>query len=233
MESRRGAQGGLAGLTLIAALLIGGFASLGVWQVHRLSWKRDLIARVDARIHAAPVPAPRSANASDEYRRVAASGRFRHDEATLVQASTALGAGYWVMTPLVTDAGFTLLVNRGFVSPEARRSYARPMGQVHITGLVRLSEPVGGFLRANDPAANRWYSRDVAAIATARHLPEPVAPYFIDANAMQDALPIGGLTIVTFPNSHLVYAVTWFALAAMTLAAYIYAMFSARTPPNP
>ena len=35
-----------------------GFIALGVWQVERLGWKRDLIARVDARVHAAPVAPP-------------------------------------------------------------------------------------------------------------------------------------------------------------------------------
>ncbi|MFP3436046.1 SURF1 family cytochrome oxidase biogenesis protein, partial [Paraburkholderia sp. SIMBA_061] len=48
------------GLTLIALILFSGLCALGSWQVYRLAWKRDLIARVDARIHAAPVPAPRS-----------------------------------------------------------------------------------------------------------------------------------------------------------------------------
>ena len=43
-----------------------------------------------------------------------------------------------------------------------------------------MTEPGGGFLRRNDPAAGRWHSRDVRAIAAARGLDE-VAPYFIDA----------------------------------------------------
>jgi surfeit locus 1 family protein len=51
-----------------------------------------------------------------------------------------------------------------------------------IGGLLRISEPHGGFLRSNDPAADRWFSRDVQAIATARGLAN-VAPYFIDAEA--------------------------------------------------
>ena len=35
-----------------------GFVVLVVWQLQRMAWKHDLIARVDARIHAAAVPAP-------------------------------------------------------------------------------------------------------------------------------------------------------------------------------
>ena len=42
-------------------------------------------------------------------------------------------------------------------------------------------------------------------------------PYFIDADASASGAgePIGGLTVITFPNNHLVYALTWFGLAAM------------------
>ncbi|WHO40461.1 SURF1 family protein [Sphingobium sp. AP49] len=214
------------GFTLIALLLFSGLCALGAWQVQRLAWKRDLIARVDARIHAAAVPAPRSATRDDEYRRVAASGHFLHDKAVLTQAVTVRGPGYWVMTPLVTDAGFTLIINRGFVPQDNRTRYSRPEGTVHLIGLLRLSEPGGGFLRSNDPAAGRWYSRDVAAIAAAQHVAPPVAGYFIDAaaNCGPDTAPVGGLTVVRFPNNHLQYAITWFILAAMVAGAYIFVM---------
>lgn len=225
-ERRRRSPAFLIGMTLIALVFFTGFCALGAWQIQRLGWKRDLIARVDARIHAHPVPAPRAATRADEYRRVRISGHFLHDRAVLVQAVTVRGAGFWVLTPLVTDQGFTLIVNRGFVPPENRRDYARPQGEVHVAGLLRLSEPGGGFLRANDPAGNRWFSRDVTAIATARGIKGPLADYFIDADAVcgPDSLPIGGLTVVRFPDNHLQYAITWFVLAAMVAGAYMFVM---------
>lgn len=222
------------GFTLIALLFFAGFCALGAWQIQRLSWKRDLIARVDARIHALPVPAPRAAAKADEYRRVRISGHFLHDKAVLVQAVTVRGPGFWVLTPLVTDQGFTLIVNRGFVPPENRKDYGQPQGEVQVAGLLRLSEPGGGFLRSNDPAADRWYSRDVAAIAAARGIKGPLADYFIDADAAcgPGSLPVGGLTVVSFPNNHLQYAVTWFILAAMVAGAYIFLMRQDRKSPQ-
>ncbi len=66
------------------AVLFAGFSALGVWQVERLAWKRELIRQVDARIHAAPVPAPGPTGFAavtrprDQYRRVVVSGRFDH-----------------------------------------------------------------------------------------------------------------------------------------------------------
>lgn len=215
-------------LALIALLLIAGLVALGVWQVQRLAWKRDLITRVAARVHALPASFPTDwSNAErtrDEYRRVTLSGHFLNDRATLVQAATVRGSGFWVMTPLATVDG-TVLINRGFI-PTRAAAYAKPEGIVRITGLLRMTEPGGGFLRSNDAAANRWYSRDVATIAHARALPAPVAPWFVDTEQAgnPDALPVGGLTVIRFPNNHLVYALTWFTLAAMVAAAYIFVM---------
>jgi surfeit locus 1 family protein len=213
-------------LAVLALTGVAGLTALGIWQLERRVWKLDLIDRVERRIHAAPVsiPPPRawsSIDAADvEYLRVSVTGRFLHDRETLVQAVTERGPGFWVLTPLRTDGGSTVLVNRGFVPPDRRdpaaRRSANLAGQVRVTGLLRMTEPHGAFLRTNDPAAGRWYSRDVAAIAAARGLSQ-VAPFFIDADATPypEGWPAGGLTVVTFRNHHMVYALTWFALALM------------------
>jgi surfeit locus 1 family protein len=212
----------VAGLAGVATLV-----SLGVWQVHRLAWKRDLIERVEQRVHAPPVPLPSRDQwpllnaANSEYLHVIAQGRYRHDRETLVQAVTERGGGFWVVTPFETVDGYIVLVNRGFVPPVHRDPATRLQGQIEgvtgVTGLVRMSEAGGAYLRSNDPAADRWYSRDVAAIAAARGLTD-VAPYFIDADASETLsgnAPVGGLTVIAFSNNHLQYALTWFALALM------------------
>lgn len=237
MSAGRGKRRGMLALCLCGTLL---FAALGIWQVQRLSWKRELIARVDARINAPPVTAPahRDWAALDtheaEYRRVQVHGVFRHERETLVDALTALGPGSWVLTPLDTAEG-TILINRGFVPPAQRDARQRQAGQapgeVTITGLLRPSEPGGRLLRPNQPAAERWFSRDVAAIAHARRL-DDVAPFFIDADAgssTQDG-PRGGMTVVKFRNAHLAYAFTWFALAGLCAAGLIVLR---RTEPGP
>ena len=219
-------------LSLIAFVLL---IALGVWQIERRAWKLALIDRVEQRVHAPaqPIPSPAAWPAvsatNDEYRHVSLSGRFLHDSETLVQAVTEEGPGYWVLTPLARDDGTLVLINRGFVPSERRDASTRregnPAGRVEITGLLRITEPKGGFLRTNVPQHNRWYSRDVAAIAAARGLRE-VAPFFVDADAGSQIAggPIGGLTVIRFPNNHLIYALTWFALAFM-LAGRLFVMF--------
>ena len=224
MSTRPGPAVYVAGL--VALLLFAGFMALGIWQIERRAWKLDLIKQVAARAHAAPAPPPGPASwgaitaPSDAYRRIRLDGTLDNTRETLVRAATALGSGYWVVTPLRTAQGFTVLVNRGYVSPEQRAAHAKPSGSVTITGYLRITEPKGGFLRSNDPATGKWYSRDVAAIAAARGLTN-VAPYFVDADKSGTAAPIGGQTIIAFPNNHLVYMLTWFALAAMTIVAFV------------
>ncbi len=213
----------------VLLLLVVVFFALGTWQVQRLFWKFDLIARVDARIQAQAVPAPSRAQwkavgaEKDEYRRVTVTGDFEHDKTVLVQAVTERGAGFWVLTPTRRQDHTTVLINRGFVPSDRRdaseRAKGNVAGTVEVTGLMRMSEPGGAFLRSNDPANDRWFSRDVAAIAASKGLVD-VAPYFVDADAtpVVGGLPIGGLTVVRFRNSHLVYALTWYALAMMSAA---------------
>ncbi|MGV7207691.1 SURF1 family protein [Oxalobacteraceae bacterium A2-2] len=248
-------------LALCASLLFAGFFSLGTWQVKRLHWKLALIERVEQRVHApvadAPGPAqwPAITADGDEYRHVRVTGAYLEALSARVQATTDLGAGFWVMTPLCGTDGNVVLVNRGFITEAAaaraplpapapgadggcRPHEAREGQDVTVTGLLRLSEPGGGYLRANDPAADRWHSRDVQAIAATRGVPQ-VAPYFIDADADANrskgskseadaGRPVGGLTVISFHNNHLVYAVTWYALAAMVVGAFIWVLRSGR-----
>lgn len=221
---------------LVGIALFSAFAALGTWQVQRRAWKLALMERVEHRVHAAPVAAPPASqwprvNAADhEYLAVTLQGRWLADKTVLTQAVTELGAGFWVMAPLQLDDGTQVLVNRGFV-PQAQRNQwltgaAQPPRPVAtVEGLLRISEPGGGFLRTNDPAQQRWHSRDVAAISQALGLPR-AAPFFVDAGLPAaggapsvQTWPRPGMTVIRFSNSHLVYAATWYGLALMVAGA--------------
>lgn len=220
----------LAALLTGAALLCAGFIALGVWQVQRLAWKLQLIEQVSRHARAAPVPAPTRRDwlaldpAAQAYRRVQVRGQFLPEPQTRVQALTELGAGHWVMTPLRRPDGSIVYINRGFV-PTGLPLPPPPTGTTTVVGLLRLSEPGGAFLRRNDAASGRWTSRDVQALAAAQGL-APALPYFIDAQApaaaggaAASAWPRPGMTVVSFRNPHLAYALTWFTLALMPAGA--------------
>lgn len=214
-------------------MVLGVFVALGVWQVQRKAWKEALIARVEARVHAAPVALPPDAKLGPEveYLRVGVSGVYDGAATALVRAATERGTGYWTMTPLRLDDGRLVWINRGFVpagTTAAQAGATAPEGTVAVVGLLRLPEPGGSILQSNQPQADRWYSRDVAALAQKRGL-GPVTPAFVDAQQEQAAQPsasalkpVPGLTQVRFPNSHLSYALTWFSMAALSLVALVF-----------
>lgn len=219
------------------------FLALGVWQLQRLQWKTDLIARVGARLEAAPSALPLPAQwpalnlQSDEYRRVQFAGRW---DPTLVwvQSGSSEGWGYWVLRalqPAVSAEPHKVWVNLGFVA-EADRARVElllksaPLDLQAGVGLIRWSEREPPF-RHNDPSAGRWYSRDVAGITQAAGMDaRTTAPWFIDAQTLEPALaggPQGGLTVVHFNNNHAMYALTWFVLAVLSgVAGWIVLKFS-------
>ncbi|MES5045144.1 SURF1 family protein [Rhizobium nepotum] len=226
----------------LTVVLTGFLLALGTWQVQRLSWKLGLIERVEARAHATPVDAPAAAGwptladpAEYEYRRVKLSGTFLNNKEIQVYTVSDLGPGYWVMTPLARDDGSNVIVNRGFVPSDKRdpssRREGEPTGQVEIVGLMRAPETGGLFLRTNDPANGRWYSRNIPQISQASGLSD-VAPFYVDADATPNpgGLPVGGKTMLTFPNNHLSYAITWYILAAMVVAAGWYVLRNLNAP---
>ena len=226
---------GFATLVAFAILM-----SLGFWQVARLEWKEKLIATVDARLKAAPIPAPPPTDWPDlektglEYQPVTVTGRFLHQQEAQVFMALASpkghfgGMGYLVMTPLLTDDGWYVYVNRGFV-PEDRKVPATRAaglidGEVTVTGLYREPSGRSWFTASDDPDKNVWFSRDPWRFADVARLPTvSVAPYIIDARydpSLPGGLPQCGEPLVQFPNSHLGYAITWFGLALGLLGVF-------------
>ena len=229
----------LAAGIVLTLVLFSSFVLLGNWQVRRLHWKLGLIHDVAVRVHAPPVAAPglsqwpQVAAGQQQYLHVRLHGKFLGGEPTLVHGSSADGYGFWVMAPLLTDRGFVVLINRGYIPADlpGTPKFAQvksPTGEVTLTGLLRSSEPDGGFMRPNRPTADRWYSRDVPAITSARGLPAAqVAPYFVDADGApgkptNTSWPRAGLTVIHFPNNHLGYLITWYLLALLVIAAALY-----------
>ena len=91
---------------------------------------------------------------------------------------------------------------------------------VAVTGVLRKAEPGNLFSPANTP--NRWYVRDVAAMAAALKAPQ-AAPLTLMAETSTNP-EWKALTPAPIPaeiaNRHLEYALTWYGLAAVLLGVY-------------
>ncbi len=131
-------------------------------------------------------------------------------------------AGWHVITPLRTEDGEVVLIDRGFVPDELRNPASRAQGEldgvVAVTGIVRVPETQGTFTPDNEVGANRWFWRDLQAMARSIGAAE-VAPFYLEAEKsdVPGGWPEGGQTRLELPNNHLQYAITWFLLAACLL----------------
>ena len=200
---------------------------LGMWQVQRLQWKQDLIARMSDRMVSDPlslaeIEARHGAGENVEFMRATATGRFVHDRELFVFTTHDGEMGWKVVTPLETDDGTAVLVDRGFIPYDlkapASRAGSRPAGTVSVTGSVRpRSSAPAPFAPANDVDANVWHWWALPAMAEAAGL-ERASPFILQAEPRpgDPAWPRASAPDpATLPNRHLGYAVTWFGLAAM------------------
>ncbi len=223
---------------LLATIVAGGafivLVGLGTWQLQRLGWKQELIARIESGLEAAPSALPSDAAALEgfDYRRVRLSGRFHHGKELYLTPRTFEGRlGVHVLTPFSLAAGAVVLVDRGWVPDERIASASRSEGQVagtlRIEGIARPAARPNPFTPDNEVASNRWYWIDLPAMEKAVGM--PLLPILIEAGpaANPGGLPVGSLGTIDIRNDHLGYAVTWYALAVGLVA--VVAFYRRRT----
>jgi surfeit locus 1 family protein len=203
---------------------------LGTWQVERLHWKVALIAQMNASLTAPPLALDRIVRlpaAEAQYRHVALTGRFDNAKEAYAFATAEGGAPvYHVLTPLILSDGRALIVDRGMIPQNLRdpktRAAGRLVGERHVVGVWRTPDPANLFTPKPDLQKRLWFSRDVKAMAALDRL-TLAAPVVVEADATPNpgGWPKGGQTVVSLPNNHLQYAITWYLMALGLLAVYL------------
>lgn len=194
----------LSGLALLLAL--------GSWQVQRLYWKEGVLAQIEARIGAAPVPLPDSPEEErDEYLAVTVTGALGGVEIPVLVAHPDHGPGFRIIARLASGER-DLLVDLGFVPDEARDLF-RMEEEVVITGNLLWPDETDSWTPPPDAATGMWFARDAAAMGAALS----AEPFLIVARDITPPLGTLPMPVGTegIPNDHLGYAITWFALAAV------------------
>jgi surfeit locus 1 family protein len=221
------------GLTIATAVAMVILVGLGVWQVQRLAWKEALLARVAALQGAPAVPLGPvldriAAGADAGFTRVSVDcpGLGQAPFLELFSVREA-GAGVRLISACKVASGRygSVLVDRGFVSDQvSARPAVDPASRapIHMVGVLRVPDRATFVTPKNELAANRWYSRDVPAMAKALGVAAP-APLILMAetstNPEWKALDPQPLP-AEIPNRHLEYALTWFGLAAALACVY-------------
>lgn len=219
---------GLTIATLISLVIL---VSLGAWQLKRLAWKEDLLARVAALQAAPPQPLgkvlPQGLKADFTRVEVDCPGlpKAKYLELFSVREN---GAGVRIISAckIASPEADSILVDRGFmVDTVSARPGVDPADTqpFHLVGVLRIPDRATFVTPPNEVAANHWYSRNVADMAKALNVTRP-APLFLMAETSTNP-DLKALNPAPLPseisNRHLEYALTWFGLAAALAGVYV------------
>ena len=208
---------------------VGGVAVLlwlGFWQLDRLAWKQAVLADIDARLMAAPVPvAAGMTEAGDEYRAVVLSGVPTGEELHVLVSGTAAGTGYRVISGFETDSGLRVMVDQGLLPLEAKGA-APLVAPMQVEGTLLWPDDRNSSTPDPDVAGNIWFARDVGPMAEVLG----TAPLMVVARQVtppDPRLTVLPVDVATIKNDHWEYAVTWFLLAAVWGAMTLYFIYRA------
>ncbi|MEO0358281.1 MAG: SURF1 family protein [Pseudomonadota bacterium] len=214
---------GILALGLVGAGIL---VSLGIWQVQRLAWKQDVLAKISEQISSDPIALPQAVSEDqDEFRPVVVQGQFVGDTVRVLVSQKLYGAGYRLIAAFDTGAR-RVLVDRGFVSVnDPLPSLPSDVGT--IVGNLHWPNEVDSFTPENDLVANMWFARTVPDLAA--HLQSDPVLIIRGGGSLADPgvtpLPV---TTDRIPNNHLNYAITWFLLALIWLGMTGYFLYRTR-----
>lgn len=215
----------VAGLVLATA-----FVLLGLWQLERNEQRQAYNAAVQQGMDQPPAPIDEvlavgePAADVDQWRTVRVSGSYDGDGQLALRLRPQGGqAGIHVVTPLVTDSGAVVLVDRGFMATsgvDVPDLPGPPSGEVEVVGRVRASEDGGD--RTGDPSSGMIRFIDLDVLAPA--VDGPLYGGWLEL-VEQNPPADGSLALVPPPQlesgPHLSYAIQWFAFAVIGVGGFI------------
>ncbi len=220
------------------AALAWGASLLGQWQFHRLDDRRAENAVVRHNLERPPVPVAdvlavgRPAAARDEWRKVTVHGSWDDQHTIVVKYRTRNGtAGVDVVTPLVTESGAGVLVDRGWMATQnsgGERPDTPPAsdGPVTVTGYVRV-DATGRSTTVTDGQA-----RAISSAAVGRDLSYDLYGGFLELQAESPppdpaatALTPGDLPDDTSEGPHFFYGLQWWFFGILAVGGFGYLVY--------
>lgn len=201
---------------------------LGLWQAERAGEKQGRQALLEARMAEAPLSLTGAVPSAEPllYRRVRAAGEWIPEGQVFLDNQMHAGrVGFHVVTPLrIQGRGEAVLVNRGWIARDAQQyprapQVAVPRGVQEVRGLATVPPARYLELAAETVTGNVWQNLSLSRYRERMRL--DVLPVVVLADE-----PAPGLAAVReTPNAgvakHREYSLTWFALAATTLALWL------------
>jgi len=218
--------------TVVLALLAVLFASLGSWQARRATEK----AMLETEHQQAPSLTLESALATEQrFARVEVSGHYDPQRHILLDNQLWQGrGGVHVFTPFVTNAGITILVNRGWLPlPPDRRnlpSIHTPGFEVTIKGILNDFPVPGRMVGEPDKLeTDRWpqlvtYMRQ-ADIARVLEMPLESSIIQLSMDAEHGFEDREWKPVFLSSERHRAYAFQWYALLAACVVLWLLSSF--------
>jgi surfeit locus 1 family protein len=216
---------------------------LGIWQLDRLTQRREFNRRVTAVREMPALSLPSSESLVDQdYRAAHVAGTYDFSDQIAVRNQFHKGEyGFHLVTPLILDTSQNagardrqaVLVDRGWIPAEGNSSPVDwskydVSGEVTVDGVIRLSQLPPSFagLAEPTPPANQgrvdfWTVIDVDRLQ--KQVAYAVLPVYIQQIQPSDATtpPIPEpLALDLSEGPHLGYAIQWFGFAALFAVGY-------------
>lgn len=217
-----------ASLLLMAGLGI--LCTLGVWQLQRLEWKRDILAMVEQQAALDPAQHPLGIEDFREgrlYHRGIIRGAFDYRyEIALGPRTQDQEVGYHLYTPFRMEGGGLVMVNRGWVSSALKQAEARPEtiipGPLALEGMIVPMPRANAFTPENNPDAGEWYVPDPVWLEkVSGTAPAPVS-FQVERSPYEGTQIVRVSPYKDIPNDHMQYAMFWFAMAGALLAVFYF-----------
>lgn len=219
---------------LIAALVVASTCvGLGLWQLDRLEGRRAHNALVAERLEEPPVPLHRVLSEAPDpdavaFRRVTTGGRYDPEHEVILRGRSHNGRpGDHLLTPLLTDEGAAIVVDRGWIpgAPGAEPPVAEglpPQGEVEVSGILLPPEEGPRLVAAADTFPG--HVARVQADELAAMLPYEAHSVYLLLQEQDPPQRNGRPEPATLPEldegPHLSYAVQWFLFASIALVTY-------------
>lgn len=226
---------------LVVAFMAFGAVQLGEWQFSRLHDReaRNEIARTN--LAADPVPLEDALSTTDpvpasrEWLRVRFSGTYDDGATVVLRYQTRDGeSGVDLVTPLITDSGTAVLVDRGWVPTKNTGTVPDdlpppPAGQVEVTGWVRADATGRGI--DVDTSTTPGSTRALSSRSIGDLVAYPLYQGFVDAETetpSPETVPVRTELPDLGEGPHFFYGIQWWFFGALAVGGFLYLVWDER-----
>jgi len=194
---------------LTIAVLIGAVCvmlKLGFWQLDRLEWKNDILAKIEQFESVDANVTPLNLNNTDDFQRGYIEGSYINQKSVLIKPRTNKDAevGYHLLYPFKARNGQNIIVNMGWHSGQ---TYPIPkQNRRTITGYLKTPDKQNSFTPSNDIENSHFYSIDLHDLEKFYGV-----PLFNKALYLDSGFP----TMQKPRNKHAQYAAFWFGMSGL------------------